>query len=103
MPFTSTQRVTTRRPGFVWDARMAMAPGLTVHVHDAYIAGEGILHPAVLGLVSLTDLRGARARSPVAWRTASSCVRRRGRLVSDRAAAKPGRPVGRPSTSTRRG
>lgn len=58
IPFTSTQRVTTRRPGFVWDARMAMAPGLTVRVHDAYVAGEGILHPAVLGLVSLTDLRG---------------------------------------------
>lgn len=57
--FSSTQRVTTRRPGFVWDARMAMAPGLTVRVHDAYVAGEGILHPAVLGLVSLTDLRGS--------------------------------------------
>jgi hypothetical protein len=58
IPFNSTQRVTTRRPGFVWDARMAMLPGLSVHVHDAYVAGEGILHPAVLGLVSLTDLRG---------------------------------------------
>ncbi len=56
--FTSSQRVTTRRPGFVWNARMAMAPGLTVRVHDAYVAGEGLLHPAVLGLVSLTDLRG---------------------------------------------
>jgi hypothetical protein len=59
IPFTSTQRITTRRPGFVWDARMAMAPGLAVHVHDAYVAGEGLLHPAVLGLVSLTDLRGS--------------------------------------------
>lgn len=58
IPFTSTQRVITRRPGFVWDARMAMAPGLAVRVHDAYVAGEGILHPAVLGLVSLTELRG---------------------------------------------
>ena len=58
IPFTSTQRVITRRPGFVWDARMAMSPGLTVRVHDAYVAGEGILHPAVLGLFSLTDLRG---------------------------------------------
>lgn len=27
IPFASTQRVTTRRPGFVWDARMTMAPG----------------------------------------------------------------------------
>lgn len=57
--FTSTQRVITRRPGFVWDARMAIVPGITVRVHDAYVAGEGILHPAVLGLFSLTDLRGA--------------------------------------------
>jgi len=58
VPFTSTQRVTTRRPGFVWNASMSMAPGLTVRVHDAYVAGEGILHPAVLGLISLTELRG---------------------------------------------
>ena len=58
IPFTSAQRVTTRRPGFVWDARMVMGPGLAVHVHDAYVAGEGLLHPAVLGLVSLTALRG---------------------------------------------
>jgi hypothetical protein len=26
IPFMSTQRVITRRPDFVWDARMAMAP-----------------------------------------------------------------------------
>ena len=57
-PFTSTQRVVTRRPGFVWDGRIAMAPGLPVHVHDAYVAGEGILHPAILGLFTLIDLRG---------------------------------------------
>lgn len=59
VPFASTQRVCTRRPGFVWDACMAVMPGLAVRVHDAYVAGEGILHPAVLGLVSLTALRGA--------------------------------------------
>lgn len=57
--FTSTQRVTTRRPGFVWDARMALAPGLAVRVHDAYVAGDGLLHAAALGLVSLADLRGS--------------------------------------------
>lgn len=57
-PFTSTQRAVMRRPGFVWDGRVRMAPGVAVHVHDAYVAGEGILHPAVLGLVSLTKLRG---------------------------------------------
>ncbi len=57
-PFRSEQRVVTRRPGFVWNARISMVPGLSVRVHDAYVAGEGILHPAVMGLFTLTDLRG---------------------------------------------
>ena len=43
----------TRRPGFVWNARIAMVPGLHVFVHDAYVGGEGILNPAILGLLSL--------------------------------------------------
>lgn len=59
-PFTSSQRCTMRRPGFVWDARMAVLPGLAVRVHDAYVAGEGLLRPAVMGLLSLADLRGTR-------------------------------------------
>jgi len=29
-----------------------------VRVHDAYIAGEGILQPAILGLFTLINLRG---------------------------------------------
>jgi len=57
-PFTSRQRVVTRRPGFVWDGKVQMLPGLPVRVHDAYVAGEGILHPAILGLFTLVDLRG---------------------------------------------
>lgn len=57
-PFASTQRVVTRRPGFDWEARIRILPGLAVHVHDAYIAGEGILHASLFGLVSLADLRG---------------------------------------------
>lgn len=56
-PFTSRQRVVTRRPGFVWDGRVSMAPGLAVHVHDAYVAGEGILEPAILGLIPLAQMR----------------------------------------------
>jgi uncharacterized protein DUF6920 len=57
-PFTSTQRVVTRRPGFDWDARVAMIPGVPVLVHDAYVAGEGTLHAAVLGLLSVATLHG---------------------------------------------
>ena len=57
-PFTSTQRVITRRPGFIWDARMPMFPGLAVHVHDAYVDGEGILHAELLGLLPVMDMHG---------------------------------------------
>jgi hypothetical protein len=57
-PFTSEQEVVTQRPGFDWDGRVAMMPGLPVRVHDAYVAGEGILHASLLGLFSLVDMRG---------------------------------------------
>jgi len=59
-PFTSDQRVITRRPGFDWNGRVAVMPGLSVRVHDAYVAGEGILHAALLGLFSVVNLRGTR-------------------------------------------
>lgn len=55
-PFRSDQQVVTRRPGFDWNGRIAMMPGLPVRVHDAYIAGEGILHASLFGLVSLARL-----------------------------------------------
>ena len=58
-PFTSTQRVVTRPPGFDWDARIAVMPGVAVHVHDAYVAGAGLLRASVLGLVPVADLQGS--------------------------------------------
>lgn len=59
-PFTSTQFVVTRRPGFDWDARIRTAPGLHVFVHDAYVAGEGILHAKLFGLLTVAEIRGTR-------------------------------------------
>lgn len=58
VPFTSDQAVVTRRPGFDWDARIRMAPGLHAFVHDAYVTGEGILHATLFGLVTVAHLRG---------------------------------------------
>lgn len=55
-PFTASQHVVLQPPGFVWDARVHMLPGLPVHVVDAYVAGEGRLHAAVLGLLPVADL-----------------------------------------------
>ncbi len=59
-PFTSTQRAVTHRPGFLWNGRVAMLPGLAVHVHDSYIAGVGTLHAAMLGLFTMAEVRGGR-------------------------------------------
>jgi hypothetical protein len=57
-PFTSQQQVVTRRPGFLWDAQISMLPGLTVRVVDSYIAGQGRLHAAILGLFTMADVSG---------------------------------------------
>ena len=55
-PFTARQRVITQRPGFDWDARIMMFPAVLVHIHDAYIAGQGILRGAVSGLVPVVNM-----------------------------------------------
>ncbi len=61
-PFTSMQRVVTAsagaRSGFMWDARIAMLPGMKVHVLDAYIAGKGLVQAAMLGLFTVADMSG---------------------------------------------
>lgn len=57
-PFTSRQRVVTRKPGFLWDAQVIMFPGLPAHVEDSYIAGHGRLIAKVLGLFTVADSQG---------------------------------------------
>jgi len=63
-PFTSTQRAVTHRPGFLWNGRVAMLPGLPAlsygYVHDSYIAGVGTLHAAMLGLFTMAKVQGGR-------------------------------------------
>jgi hypothetical protein len=61
--FSSDEKVVTRRPGFDWDGRIGLLPGVTVRVHDAYAAGQGSLHAAVFGLVTVADLHGTPALS----------------------------------------
>ena len=55
-PFISTQRVTTNRPGFDWDARVEMLPGVAAHIRDAYVAGSGLLKISVFGLIPVANL-----------------------------------------------
>jgi hypothetical protein len=60
-PFTATQFVTTQRPGFDWDARIQMAPGVSAFVHDAYMLGAGSLHVSLLGFFTVADVRDTPA------------------------------------------
>ncbi len=61
-PFMSMQRVITASaessPGFIWDAKIAMLPGIKVHVVDSYIAGKGLVQAAMLGLFTVADMAG---------------------------------------------
>lgn len=57
-PFTSRQRITTRRPGFLWDARISMLPGVVVRVFDSYIVGAGLLKASLQGVFTMASLRG---------------------------------------------
>ena len=57
-PFTSRQRAVTRKPGFLWDARMGMFPGVPAQVEDSYIAGHGRLLAKVFGLFTVADSEG---------------------------------------------
>lgn len=57
-PFTSHQRVITRRPGFLWDAQVDMFPGAPARVVDSYVAGQGQLIAKLLGLVTVADAHG---------------------------------------------
>jgi hypothetical protein len=57
-PFTSSQRVVTCKPGFLWNARVDMFPGVPAQVEDSYIAGQGRLNAKVFGLFAVADLHG---------------------------------------------
>ncbi|MBZ2184117.1 MAG: hypothetical protein K7J46_05345 [Bryobacter sp.] len=54
-PFSSSQLSVTSRPGFDWDARIRMAPGLPVFVRDAYVSGRGILTASIFGLIPVAQ------------------------------------------------
>jgi hypothetical protein len=54
-PFESVQHFSVRPPGFVWDARIRMAPLTNVRVRDSYLAGRASMRGKILGLVSMVD------------------------------------------------
>ena len=58
-PLTATQYFTVTPPGFVWDARIEMAPLMPAHVRDAYVSGRGSMQASMYGLCPIVDVEGA--------------------------------------------
>jgi hypothetical protein len=56
-PFAAEQLFVPAAPGFVWDARIAFAPGIPVLVQDALVNGKGSMHGAILGLIPVVDVK----------------------------------------------
>jgi hypothetical protein len=49
------QHVSVLPPGFVWNASIRVAPGLTVRVRDGYLAGEAAMRASVAGLFPIVN------------------------------------------------
>jgi hypothetical protein len=59
-PFSAAEIFTVTPPGFVWDARIRMAPGVNVDVRDSYLAGAGSMRGDLFGLVPVVDAHDTR-------------------------------------------
>lgn len=57
-PFAAVETFTCSPPGFLWDARIRLMPGLRVHVVDSFRDGQGSMRATLLGLVTLASARG---------------------------------------------
>jgi hypothetical protein len=54
-PFTATQVFSADPPGFVWDARIRMAPFMDVQVRDACVDGRASMVAALLAVIPVVD------------------------------------------------
>ena len=57
-PFAAVHEIAPHAPGFLWDARIRMAPGVTARVRDAFAAGEGSMLARVFGVKNVVDVHG---------------------------------------------
>lgn len=65
-PLQALQESVVDPPGFVWDARVAMAPALPVLVRDMFLAGQGSMRGKVAGWVTVVDAAQTPALSTAA-------------------------------------
>jgi hypothetical protein len=55
-PFTAVQDFVPGAPGFIWNARITVAPGVPIFVRDSFVDGRGTMRGAVLGLIPVVDV-----------------------------------------------
>lgn len=60
-PFTAVEHFAAAPPGFVWDARIRMAPGVPVRVRDGFVRGAGYMRGSVMALFPVIAVEGTRA------------------------------------------
>jgi hypothetical protein len=56
--FTATQHYRVRPPGFIWDARISIAPIVPILVRDAYLDREGSLRASIGGVIDVANQSG---------------------------------------------
>ena len=54
-PFSAVQHYYPPAPGFIWDARIRYAPGMSVFVRDGFVNGQGTMRGALLGLIPVVN------------------------------------------------
>jgi hypothetical protein len=57
-PLSATQHFVVTPPGFVWDARIRMAPMTDALVRDAYVGTGASMQASLLGVRTMVDQRG---------------------------------------------
>lgn len=57
-PYEANQIVVPFPPGFMWDARVRIAPLLHVRVRDAYVAGQGSGQVSLLSAITISEEHG---------------------------------------------
>jgi hypothetical protein len=57
-PFHSVQHITVNPAGFIWDAKIQMAPLVSVRVRDNYVGGRAGMHASVAGLIPVVSGEG---------------------------------------------
>ena len=57
-PFIADQHFVIEPPGFVWDAKITMAPLVTARVRDSYVDGEGEMTARAVGVIPIVDQHG---------------------------------------------